>query len=250
MTLIVEQDYRLYLQVARQELHFQRQLLIVVMEAARRSMTMQSTIGTVKGMRCLGMTCALMRQYHQKVIEEEHRVCHDARAPLNFDPDQHHWLPNDVALPLGEQTMAGRIVLLPHIYTKIMRMLGGTPIEARTLCDEQDVLSYDIFLDNVRSLNEVRVWRTVIGGRQQMMGQVPQPREPRVVQNWMEPTRPENPPIIITTTTKHPLCHSPTVQTTDINLLKEYQRSVRRLVYLMREQRSMNLLQDMLLFLK
>ena len=68
MTLIVEQDYRLYLQVARQELHFQRQLLIVVMEAARRSMTMQSVVDTVKGMRCLGMTCALLRQYGQNSI--------------------------------------------------------------------------------------------------------------------------------------------------------------------------------------
>jgi hypothetical protein len=42
MTMIIEQDYRLYLSVARQELHFQRQLLIVVMEAVRRSVIMQS----------------------------------------------------------------------------------------------------------------------------------------------------------------------------------------------------------------
>jgi hypothetical protein len=117
MTLIVEQDYRLYLQVARQELHFQRQLLIVVMEAARRTMTLRSVVDSVKGMQSLGMTCALLRQYHQKVVEEEHRVCHDAHTPLNFDPDRHHWLPNDVALPLGEQTMPGKIVLSPHIYT-------------------------------------------------------------------------------------------------------------------------------------
>ena len=142
--------------------------------------------------------------------------------------------------------MPGRIVLLPHIYTKIMLMLGGPPTAAQVWRDNQAGLTYETFRNNVRRLNERKVWSVIIGDRQAMMGQVPQHREPRVVQNWMEPTRPEDPPIIITTTRSE----SQAVQTTDINLLKEYQRSVRRLVYLMREKQSMKLLQNMLLFLR
>jgi hypothetical protein len=210
--------------VAWQEIYFQRYFAIISLETARYVRALNSTIANYRGMRCLGGTCIFAKQYDLEVTAREVEM---DLTTAEAEASNFLWLSEDAVARNFDHIMHGPMILIPQVYNIIMRMLGGPPQEnyARMAgADHQGFIDFGrrVYDHNITPLWGVRM--QMCNERMRRQSALPIPIQRQEIDDHSRPI---------------PISHW-------TDWAREHKRRIRRVVFLMRLERSMKLLFEVL----